>query len=79
MKIDNIPDPHEDFKRIFVKVVDDYVKDPTDKKQAQLLKFVTESIQLDATLLAWFNVMFNWNNTQFGLDVKFKDNFKFPS
>lgn len=79
MKIDNIPDPHEDFKRIFVKVVDDYVKDPTDKKQAQLLKFVTESIQLDATLLAWFNVMFNWSNTPFGLDVKFKDNFKFPS
>jgi|TARA_R100001463_G_scaffold95442_1_gene150022 hypothetical protein len=72
MRSKDNPDKHAEFKRIFVKVVEDYVKDPSDRKQAKLKQFVSESIQRDPELLLWFNVMFKWRNTNFGLDVDFK-------
>ena len=78
MKIDNTPDPHNDFKKYFVQVVEDYTKDPSDKKQAKLKQLVTQSIQLDSQLLLWFNAMFSWRNTPFGLDVDFRNKIKFP-
>ena len=78
MKTDNTPDPHNDFKVFFVKVVEDYSKEPTDKKQAKLQQLVTQSIKLDSQLLLWFNAMFTWRNTQFGLHVDFRNKVKFP-
>ena len=72
MRSSDNPDRHEDFKRVFVKVVEDYVRDPSDGKQAKLKQFVSESIQKDPELLLWFNVMFKWRNTLTGLDVDFK-------
>tara|TARA_R100001460_G_scaffold9310_1_gene22596 strand:- start:3494 stop:3733 length:240 start_codon:yes stop_codon:yes gene_type:complete len=78
MKIDNTPDPNAEFKVFFVKVVDDYVKEPTDKKQAKLLQLVTDSIKLDGELMLWFNAMFKWRNTQTGLDVNYRNQIKFP-
>lgn len=78
MRIDKTPDPHADFKVFFVKIVEDYIADPTDKKQAKLLQFVTESIKLDSELMLWFNAMFKWRNTKTGLDVTFRTEPKFP-
>ena len=77
MKLDN-HDPHADFKVFFVKVVEEYINDPSDKKQAKLLQLVTDSINLDSELMLWFNAMFKWRNTQFGLDVTFRTKLNFP-
>mgnify|MGYP003122059497 CR=1 FL=1 len=79
MKIDNKPDPHDAFKRGFVQVVNEYSKDPTDQKQNKLQKIVKDAIQKDGNLLYWFNTMFKWENTPFGLHVQFKHNPKIPS
>ena len=72
------PDKHAKFKQIFVKVVYDYKEDPTDKKQAKLAEIVSDSIKRDPELLLWFNAMFDWSNTPFGLDVKFRVELDLP-
>jgi len=72
------PDPHSKFKQIFVKVVYDYIENPTDKKQVKLAKLVSESIKHDQELLLWFNAMFEWFNTKDGLDVKFRVELTLP-
>ena len=51
MKTSDIPDPHIEFKRYFVQCVNNYLKDPTDKKQAKLKDIVQKSIHLDQDLL----------------------------
>ena len=78
MKIGNTPDPHSEFKRYFVKVVENYLQDPTDRKQAKLKDLVQKSIHMDQALLFWFNAMFNWRHTPSGLTVDFKNKPKFP-
>ena len=71
MKLTN-DDPHEEFKKVFVAIVQDYQLEPSDKKQEKLAKSTAECIKHDLTLLAWFNAMFHWRNTKFGLEVKFR-------
>jgi len=73
MKIDNTPDLNIEFKRYFVKVVENYLQDPTDKKQYKLSDIVQKSIQLDQQLLFWFNAMFIWRNTESGLHVEYRN------
>jgi hypothetical protein len=65
-------DPHKEFKKVFVAIVQDYQLDPSDKKQEKMAKLTAECIKHDPQLLAWFNVMFHWRNTKFGLEVKFR-------
>lgn len=79
MKNSNIPDKHIEFKRYFVQCVQDYLKDPTDRKQAKLKDIVQKSIELDQQLLFWFNAMFEWRNTAKGLTVDFKNKPSIPS
>ena len=78
MKISNTPDPHDEFKIYFVKVVENYLQDPTDRKQAKLKDIVQKSVHMDQELLFWFNAMFNWRHTDAGLTVDFKNKPKFP-
>ncbi len=79
MKRSDIPDPHIKFKRYFVLCVNDYLQDPTDRKQAKLKDLVQKSIHLDQDLLFWFNAMFTWRNTRYGLTVDFKNKPSIPS
>jgi len=79
MKIDNISDKSMQFKRYFVKLVENYLQDPTDRKQAKLKDLVQKSIHLDQELLFWFNAMFKWRNTKYGLTVDFKNKPSIPS
>ena len=65
-------DKHEGFKVIFVKLVEEYVADPSDKKQAKLKQLLSDILKKDAELIHWFNAMFIWRNTQFGLEVAFR-------
>tara|TARA_R100001509_G_C4851423_1_gene210247 strand:+ start:564 stop:800 length:237 start_codon:yes stop_codon:yes gene_type:complete len=73
MKIGNEPDPHKHFKVNFVKIVQNYIDDPTNKKQTKLKEIVRDAIEVDADLLFWFNVMFRWSNTPNGLHVDFRN------
>ena len=79
MKRGDIPDPHIEFKKYFVQCVNNYIQDPTDKKQAKLKDLVQKSIQLDDHLLFWFNAMFIWRNTKYGLTVDYKNKPSIPS
>jgi hypothetical protein len=79
MKRSDIPDPHIEFKKYFVQCVNNYIQDPTDKKQAKLKDLVQKSIQLDDHLLFWFNAMFKWRNTRSGLTVDYKNKPSIPS
>ncbi len=77
MKLDN-DDPHSEFKRHFVAIVEEYQRDPSDKKQAKLASIVKESVKHVPELLLWFNAMFTWRNTQFGLEVDFRVKLNLP-
>lgn len=74
MRSSDIPDPHIEFKRHFVKVVENYLSDPTDRKQKKLYKIVGDAIRIDQSLLFWFNAMFKWRNTKAGMHVEFRNN-----
>jgi len=73
MKIGNETDPHMKFKRTFVQVVENYIEDPTNKKQSKLQEIVKDAISVDSELLLWFNAMFRWSNTPNGLHVDFRN------
>jgi hypothetical protein len=73
MKIDNIPDKSMQFKRYFVKLVENYLQDPTDRKQAKLKVVVNDATVVDPSLVMWFNAMFKWRNTKSGLHVDFRN------
>ena len=79
MRHKDVPDPNIEFKRHFVKIVENYLDDPTDKKQVKLATIVRDSIKLDPDLLLWFNAMFKWRNVRPGLHVQFRHNPKIPS
>ena len=79
MKHNDSPDPNIEFKKHFVQIVENYLADPTDKKQAKLATIVSQSIELDPDLLLWFNAMFKWRNVKpLGLHVQFRHNPKVP-
>jgi hypothetical protein len=67
------------FKRVFMKIAKDYIEDPTDRKQAKLKTIVTETLQKDPNLLMWFNAMFTWRNTKFGIDLHYRIKPNIPS
>jgi len=73
MNKDNTPDKSIKFKRYFVKLVENYLADPTDKKQAKLKTIVTDAVTVDPALTMWFNAMFKWRNTEDGLHVQFRN------
>ncbi len=73
MKTDNTPDKSMQFKRYFVKLVENYLQDPTDRKQAKLKVVVTDAVTVDPALTMWFNAMFKWRNTEVGLHVQFRN------
>ena len=77
MKLDN-NDPNIEFKRHFVQIVYNYREDPTDTKQRKLQQIVKEAIVKDSELLLWFNAMFKWSNTPYGLDVRFRIELNLP-
>jgi hypothetical protein len=79
MRNNDIPDPHIEFKRYFVQCVNNYLQDPTDKKQSKLKDIVQKSIHLDQELLFWFNAMFKWRNTTSGLHVEYRHKPRIPN
>ena len=80
MKSNESPDVNIEFKKHFVAIVEDYLRDPTDRKQARLATIVSQSIELDPDLLLWFNAMFKWRNVKpVGLHVEFRHEPKIPS
>jgi len=73
-------DPNESFKLVFMKVANDYVTHPSPKKQKALGKLVRGVLEKDPDLLCWFNVMFNWRNTEDGVELAYKIKVpRFPS
>jgi hypothetical protein len=79
MRNNDIPDPHIEFKRYFVQCVNNYLQDPTDKKQSKLKDIVQKSIHLDQELLFWCNAMFKWRNTTSGLHVEYRHKPRIPN
>ncbi len=71
-------DEHADFKRVFMKIADDYVKSPSPKKEKALGKLVKDVLQKDPQLLTWFNTMFNWRNREDGIQLAYAIKPKFP-
>lgn len=65
-------DQYDEFKRHFVAVARNYITDPSDKKQAALAKLAKNNFQNNMELTAWFNAMFIWRNTQFGIEVRWR-------
>ena len=55
-----------------MKIADDCIKNNTPKRQAQLAKIVTETLQKDPELLMWFNKMFHWRNTEHGVELNYR-------
>ena len=44
----------------------------------KLASIVKESVKHVPELLLWFNAMFTWRNTQFGLEVDFRVKLNLP-
>lgn len=55
-----------------MKIAEDYIKHPSPKKQKKLQQVVVETLQKDPVLLTWFNTMFNWQNTEHGVEISYK-------
>ena len=65
-------DRHADYKLVFMKIADDCIKNNTPKRQGELYKIVTETLQKDPELLMWFNTMFHWRNTEHGVEINYR-------
>ena len=65
-------DEHEGYKKVFMAIVADYLDKPTIKKRAELSRLVVETLQKDPHLLAWFNTMFWWENTDEGINLTYR-------
>lgn len=73
-------DEHEGYKRVFMAIAKDYLDNPTTTKRAKLSKIVVETLQKDPHLLAWFNTMFWWENTDDGINLTYRNKIpKIPS
>jgi len=65
-------DRHAGYKLVFMKIANDYIKNPSPKKQKKLQTVVVETLQRDPELLTWFNTMFKWSNTEHGVEISYK-------
>lgn len=73
-------DEHEGYKRVFMAIAKDYLDKPSTAKRAELSKIVVETLQKDPHLLAWFNTMFWWENTDEGINLTYRNKIpKIPS